>query len=178
MTVLNNIGRVLYVEERQLSQMYDQHTQQTSALGMQICNIFLATSYISFKCMHYLLRQVGGRMIEDGLKVGDSFGSDVTKIKYCALKGLVWSPQSREYILTIRKIHLRCILWRVIIFSGRIGFFCFFFPIVYMLLQHINSAFILVFLFILYYFLILACKLYILKNFFVIKLTKIRQLLC
>jgi len=35
-------------------------------------------------------------MIEDGLKVGDSFGSDVTKIKYCGLKGLVWSPQSRE----------------------------------------------------------------------------------
>lgn len=28
-------------------------------------------------------------MIEDGLKVGDSFGSDVTKIKYRALKGIL-----------------------------------------------------------------------------------------
>lgn len=63
--------------------------------------------------------ETGRGMIEGGLKVRDSFG-DVTKIKYCGLKGLVWSLQSREVCTNdLENTSSLCLIWRMII-SARI----------------------------------------------------------
>lgn len=102
------------------------HYWQMSALCLQ--DIFGNKLYIFFK--YYLLRErrmrtKKRRKMIGGLKVGDSFGSDVTKIKYCALKGILSDLYSHaRYVLTIWKIHLRCILWRVIICREAVNFLC------------------------------------------------------
>lgn len=85
-----------------------------SALCLQY--IFSNKLYVLFEYMHYLLYEKdagkGKRgMIEGGLKLGDSFGSDVTKIKYCTLKRILSDLHSHaRCVLTIRKIHFRYIL--------------------------------------------------------------------